>query len=60
MYEITWRDRSTDLDRSIKVSTARSVREVTSTLQRSTRYDSIKVTYRAPRRVREVVIVFEP
>jgi hypothetical protein len=59
MYLITWFDNQSLRIKSLKVQTSRAVADITRTLQSSSRYADVKVTYTAPRRVREYVIVFE-
>jgi len=60
MYIITWTDRRTHEERTIRCSTARAMREITSTLQRNPQQaDNVRATYRAPSRLRELVIIFE-
>jgi hypothetical protein len=59
MYRITWFDNHSGKNETLKVHTSRAVKDVTDTLMRSSRYAEVNVTYVAPRRLREIVIVFE-
>ncbi len=59
MYQISWFDTRDGETHKLKVHTSRAVSDVTRTLQNSSRYADVQVTYSAPRRLREIVIVFE-
>jgi hypothetical protein len=60
MYLVTWIDPKTREPRKMKVSTLSSVRQIVNTLKAyNGDYFPVESTYVAPRRVRELVIVFE-
>jgi hypothetical protein len=59
MHLISWFDNHSGKTQTLKVHTMRAVADVTRTLQSSSRYEEVKVTYLQPRRIREYVIVFE-
>jgi len=60
VYLITWTDQLNG-PKTLEVHTARAMSEVVRTLQDDTRnrYRDVRVTHIAPRRMRELVIVFE-
>lgn len=60
MWLITWFDNREQVAKSLQVHTAKSVSIVTQSLgDMPGRYVHVQVTRLAPRRLREVVIVFE-
>jgi hypothetical protein len=60
MYLVTWTDPKTHEPRKMQVSTLNAVRQIVNTLKvYNGDYFPVDSTYIAPRRLRELVIVFE-
>lgn len=60
MYRITWQDKDSGERKTLKVSSIRTVREVTATLARQPwKYSEVSFTSIMRRRVREIVITLE-